>query len=113
MLPKNNRLKQKKDFTLVFKRGKGFKADTLFLKVIGNNLDKSRFGIIVTTKTSKKANTRNKIRRRIKAIIFQKLPQIKNKLDVVLSTRPGIENKDFRETEAEITKIFEKAKIFT
>lgn len=99
------------DFALVFKGGQGFKGDLFFLKARGNDLTKSRFGIIVSQKISKKASQRNKIRRRIKAIIFQKLPQIKSGLDVVISALPGAENKDFRETEQILNKLLEKAKI--
>ena len=39
MLPKENRLKKKKDFEKVFKEGQGFKEDFLFLKVVKNNLN--------------------------------------------------------------------------
>ncbi len=112
MLPKVNRLKKKKDIEKVFKKGKGLKEDFLFLKFSPNNLKKSRFGIIVSQKISKKATIRNKIKRRIKAIIIQKLPKIKKETDIVLVALPGLETKDLWEIEDVINRLFEKAKIY-
>ena len=112
MLPKTNCLKRKKDFEKVLKEGKGFKEDFLFLKFSPNNLKKSRFGIIVSQKNSKKATLRNKIKRRIKAVINSKLSKIKKEVDVVLVALPGLETKDFWEIEETINQLFEKAKIY-
>jgi ribonuclease P protein component len=111
MLPKINCLKKKKDFEQVFKKGKGFKEDFLILKYISSNLRESRFGIIVSQKVSKKATTRNKIKRRLRALISFKLPKIKKSIDAVLVVLPGFENKDFWEAEEIINKLFEKAKL--
>ena len=36
MLPKINRLKKQKDFERVYKKGKGYKEDFLFLKIVEN-----------------------------------------------------------------------------
>ena len=69
MLPKKNRLKNKKDFERVFKQGKGFKEDFLFFKITKNNLKENRFGFIVSLKVSKKAVLRNKVKRRLREII--------------------------------------------
>ena len=111
MLPKENRLKRKKDFGRVFKEGKGFKEDFFILKFISNNLKQSRFGIIISQKISKKATLRNKIKRRISALLRIRLPKIKKGIDVVLVALPGLETQDFGEIEKTINKLFEKAKI--
>jgi len=112
MLSRSNCLKKKKDFEKVFKQGKGFKEDFLFLKLIANNLKKNRFGVIVSQKISKKAVIRNKIKRRIKSILIQKLPEIKKQLDIVLVALPGLETKNFWEIKEIINNLFEKAKIY-
>ena len=39
MLPKINRIKKKKDFEIIFKKGKSFKNNLFILKFIKNNLD--------------------------------------------------------------------------
>lgn len=111
MLPEINRLKKKKDFERVLKKGKGYKEDFLYLKIIRNNLKNSRFGFIVSNKFSKKAVVRNKIKRRLKSLTKIKLSRIEKGIDGVIIVRPGLEINDFWELEEKINKLFEKAKI--
>lgn len=111
MLPVQNRLKLKKDFEAVVKKGRGLKEDFLFLKIVKNNRKESRFGFIVSKKFSNKATLRNKIKRRLRALIRTKLNKIRKGLDCVLTVRQGLENKDFLEIEAILNKLFEKAGI--
>ncbi len=111
MLPKNNRLRQKKDIDDVFRKGKGFKEDFLILKTKKNNLDKLRFGFVVSQKVSKKASLRNKIKRRLREIVRKKLKNFKKGTDNLIITAPGAETKDFREIEETINKLFKKANI--
>lgn len=112
MLPRVNRLKKKKDFERVFKRGTGFKEDFLFIKIIPNHLKVSRFGFIVGEKVSKKATLRNKVKRRLREIVRVRLSKIKTGFDLALVVEPGLENKKFQEIENLIDKLFKKAKIY-
>ena len=111
MLAKLNRLKRKKDFARIFKKGRGFKEECLFLKVLPSGANQSRFGIIVSQKISKKASERNKIRRRIRAAIFKKLTALEGSFDAVIVAIPGIAKKDFTAIEKMITELFKKARI--
>lgn len=111
MLPKENRLTHRKDFDNTFKKGKGAFSDILGIKFIENNLEESRFGIVVSNKISKKAVIRNKIKRQLREIIHQNLDEIKNRSDVVIICRPGIEKKEFQEIEQTILKTFKKIKL--
>lgn len=111
MLAKKNRLKKRKDFESVFRKGKGFKENFLVLKKSRNNLDFSRFGFIVGGKVSKKATVRNKIKRRLRELVQTKLPKIKKGFDFILIAKEGLANKDFKEMEETIDKLFNKAKI--
>lgn len=113
MLTKPHRLTKKKEFERVFKKGKGFKEDFLFLRFVQNNAKKSRFAIVVSRKVSKNASTRNKIKRRIRAIIGQKIPKLKKGVDSVLVALPGLGTKDFWEVEATINQLFKKSKLFS
>lgn len=112
MLAKRNRLKKQKDFERVFKKGRGTKEDFLYLKVVKNELESSRFGFVVSKKFSKKAVLRNKIRRRLAELVRIKLPKIKKGIDVVIVVMPEFKIKDFWEVEEIVDKLFEKAKIF-
>ena len=111
MLPKVNRLKRKKDFERVFKKGQGFKEDFLFLKIARNNLKSSRFGFVVSKNFSKKATLRNKIKRRLRELVRINLNKIKKGIDGVLVANPGLETKDFWEIEEVVNKLFKKAKL--
>ncbi|KPJ55541.1 hypothetical protein AMJ49_06885 [Parcubacteria bacterium DG_74_2] len=109
MLVKQNRLKNKRDFDIVFKEGKGFKEDFLFLKIKDNDLEFSRFGIVVSKKISNKAVIRNKIKRRLREILRRKIDKLKKGVDVILITSPGIEKQEFKDLEGKVEKILKKA----
>lgn len=111
MLPKENRLRNKKDFLGVFNKGRGFKEDFLFFKFADNNLEMSRFGFIVSQKVSKKAVIRNRVKRMLRELVRIKMPKIKKGVDVVLIAIHGIETRDFWELEKVIDKIFLRARI--
>lgn len=109
MLPEKNRLKKKRDFERVFKEGSGFKEDFLYLKIIGNGLKSSRFGFAISKKFSKKATTRNQIKRRIRELVKTRLPLMKRSVDGVIVVIPGLEKKDFWELEEVINSLFLRA----
>lgn len=112
MLPIQSRLKKKKDFEKVFKKGKGFKEDFLFLKIVPNNQEVSRFGFIVSRKVSKKAIVRNKIKRRLRELVRGTLSQIKPGVDGVIVVLPDFTDRNLEETKQTINRLFEKAKIY-
>ena len=111
MLPQTSRLKKKKDIERVFKKGKGVKEDFLILKTVKNDLNETRFGFIVSQKISKKANIRNKIKRRLRELVKVKLKKLKKGTDNLIIVLPGLETKDFWEIEEIITKLIKKAQV--
>ncbi|MCK5044233.1 ribonuclease P protein component [Candidatus Parcubacteria bacterium] len=111
MLPKENRLRSKKDFDRVFREGRGLKEDFLYLKFAKNNSNFSRFGFIVSQKVSKRAVVRNRLKRALRALIRTRMPRVKKGVDIVLIAISGLENKDFWELENIVDKIFERTKI--
>ena len=111
MLAKINRLRKNKDIQKVFEKGRIFKQDFLILKILPNDLYESRFAFIVSKKFSKKAVTRNKIKRRIREIVYSNLKKIQEGIDVIVIASPGLESKDFKEIKETINNLFKKAKI--
>lgn len=112
MLARPNRLKKKEEFQRVFKKGKGAKEDFLLLKFAPNNTKENRYGVIVSQKVSKKATARNKIKRRIRAVIGQKTAKLKKGVDVVFVALPGLETISFQGIEGAIDRLFKKLKLF-
>lgn len=113
MLSKINRLQKEKDIERVFQKGRGFKEDFLVLKTLKNNSNKIRFGFVISKKVSKKASTRNKIKRRLSELVGSKL---KSKASVsysdnLLIAAPGLEIKDFWEMEETMNRLFQKSGI--
>jgi ribonuclease P protein component len=111
MLAKENRLRKTKDFEKVFKKGKAYKEDFLFIKIIENDLEESRFGFVVSKKFSKKALDRNKIKRQLRGLIKLKLSNVKKGLDVIILVIPGSKKQDFSQLSKTIDKIFQRAEI--
>jgi ribonuclease P protein component len=68
-------------------------------------------GISVSKKISKKATLRNKIKRRLAALMGLKIPQMKDGLDIFLIALPGLETKNFSEMREMCDGLFKKARI--
>jgi len=113
MLPKENRLKKKKDFERVFEEGKGFGDKFLFLKTMNNGLNQPRFGFVVSTKISKKAVVRNRLKRRLRESVKPKLGKIKKEADIVLVALKGIDSLGFKEIEVSVDKLLKKAEMLS
>jgi ribonuclease P protein component len=105
MLAKLNRIKKKKDFETIFKKGKSLKSGFLVLRALKNDLKQNRFAFVVSQKVSKKATARNKVRRRLSEIIKTNLKNIKDGFDIVFVALPGIEKKEFLEIKVAAEKL--------
>jgi len=112
MLKKSNKITKTKEFDNVFQNGKSSFNSLIGVKVIKNNLKEPRFGIIVSTKVSKKAVIRNKIKRQIRSIIFEELNKIKQNLDCIIITLPRIEKANYLEIQKSLQKNFKKVSFY-
>jgi len=111
MLPKANRLKKGKYFKKVFEEGRGFKEGPLYLKIKENNLAHSRFGFTINKRVSKKAVVRNRIKRKLREVVKEKLPNLIKKVDGVIVIMPEFEEKELENLKEVVKKLFLKAKI--
>lgn len=111
MLKQENRLRIKKDFNNIFKKGKSAAGGFIFLKFFKNDLSVSRFSFIVSSKISKKAVIRNKVKRRLREIIRNNIAKIKPRFDVIIMPKPAITNKDFQETKKELEGLLKRIKL--
>lgn len=108
MLKKENRISLNKDFDRVFKFGQSFYSNIIGIKAVDNNLKEPRFGILVSTKVSKKAVIRNKNRRLIRESIKSLLTEIVTKKDIVVIVFPLILDKNFQEISQDLKRGFKK-----
>lgn len=109
MLPRLNRIKKKKDFEVVFKKGASCKNSLFVLKVLKSNYEQSRFGFVVSQKVSKKAVIRNKIRRSMAQVAGTELNKIKQGLDLVFIVLPGANEKNASEIKENFLSILKKS----
>jgi len=109
VLPKTSRLRKTKDIERVFKKGKAYKEGFLILKLLKNNLAVGRFAFVVGQKVSKKANIRNKTKRRMREATRKKMPNIRPGFDGIFIALKGLETKNYRETEETIGQLLRKA----
>lgn len=112
MLPCQNRLAAQKDFETVHRSGKFFSLGSISLKVGKNNLEKTRIGIAVGLKFSKKAVERNRIKRQIRAIVKSYLPnKMKKGFDVVIMPKKSQTAVSFQDLSENLENIFKKANL--
>jgi len=88
-----------KEFDRVFKTGQTFYSSIFSIKIVDNNMDVTRLGILISTKISKKAVIRNHFKRQIREIIQSQLAKIKTGKDIVIVVFPQIIDKNFQEVE--------------
>ena len=110
MLPSINRLKKDRDFDNIFRRGVKINSQNFYLIFVKNNLDYSRFGFVVSKKVSNKAVVRNKIKRKLRALIRDRLGQIRKGIDVAIIVKPGFNLTRLGELEKNIKEVFNDSK---
>ena len=111
MLPRLYRLTKNKDFERLAKAGQVNFSPEMMVKWLSNGLDNSRFGFVVSKKISKSAVVRNQIKRRLRAIIYKKLEVIKPGYDIMILTKPAIQNLVFLDLEQKLLSLLIKARL--
>lgn len=106
MLSSKNRLRKKSDINKVFKQGAYIAGNFIFLKFAKNNLNTNRFTFVVSSKISKKAVLRNKIKRQLREIFKKIAFKQQSGFDFLVVAKPGIISKKFMEIEKEINETF-------
>lgn len=109
MLPRKYRLTAEKDFNRIFKRGRSVSGKGVGLKVAPNRLEVSRFAFVVSTKISKKAVVRNKLKRQMREVVCEVLEDIKKGMDVVVMARKDAADAEFSILKDSLLKVLKKA----
>jgi len=111
MLPKENRLKKKKEFEAVFKGGRHIKSQNFFIKYLANGTDKARIGFVVSKKVSKRAVDRNKAKRRMREAFRDIDGRLKDGISIIVVAYPSLKDVKFKEALAEIESALKKGEL--
>ena len=117
-LPKTHRLRRRQDFQKVYQYGKRHQQPHLTLRslqylpsITAENLPATRFGVSVSKTVSKKAVTRNLLKRQVKAALRRLLPQITSGWSVVIGVRPSAQGCEYLEILRELEELLVAAGI--
>lgn len=108
MLPQKLRLNKTKDIENVSKKGKSIGSKFFVLKYLPNSSKNSRIGFVISTKISKKAVERNKIKRQMREIIRTHINEIPHGYDILFFTKVSIKDVNFSTLEETILKKLSK-----
>jgi len=108
MLKKLFRISKSKEYNNTYNGGLKFPGKYLIAYVLTNNLPINRFGIVASKKVGN-AVTRNRARRRIRAVAENSTDKLNVGYDIVLIARQGINKVDFNRLEKEFYTVMKKA----
>ena len=112
MLNQSLRLNKNKEFDQVFQAGHSFFGIFLGIKVIKNEKNTNKFGVLVGLKISKSAVKRNLVKKRIKSVLEKENKNLKQGYNIVVITKPEIINQNYQEIKEEISRGLNKLKLY-
>ncbi|MDO8495562.1 MAG: ribonuclease P protein component [bacterium] len=114
-LPKQSRIKKKKDFEKILKTGSSLRNSFFLIKFIRNSLLTDRAAIVVPVSIASKAVERNKLKRTISAALRNIVTAVSNSktshTDFIIMAQTGVKNKKYREVSSSLRDILQKANI--
>ena len=99
---KELRLRRRKDFDNVFRRGRSWSNELLVLRTLPNDLPNNRYGF-VTSKKLGKAVVRNRVRRRLREAV--RVLSLEPAWDVVVSTKTKAAAAGFQELRGSVADL--------
>jgi ribonuclease P protein component len=100
------RLRRRKDFDNVFRKGRAWNNELLVLRSLPNDLPHNRYGFI-TSKKLGKAVVRNRTKRRLREAV-RVLP-LATSWDVVVSAKTKAADADFQQLRSAVIELVTKA----
>ena len=106
------RLKKRSDFLCAQKTGKKWVSKSMVIELAPNNNLGLRYGLTVSKKVDKLAVGRNRIKRRLKAVACNILPEyIHHNIDIVLIGRQSTEQRSYEELQTDLRWCLRKLEI--
>lgn len=110
MLTSPHRILETKDFKQVFQKGRSVFDPLFLLRYTRRDEQISRFGFVISTKVSKKAVQRNKIKRRLREITRKEPLFLENGYDYVFIVKKPSVNAPFKQFKKAVLEALVKAK---
>lgn len=107
MLPKKNRLKKKKVFSLTFNEGFCYITPSLELRFKKGQTGK-KIGLVAPARVFKKAVDRNRTKRKMAEAVRPLLEELPEGINIILIAKEPIAGKDFSELKEIIEKLLSK-----
>lgn len=104
MLPKDNKIRKKKEIESVFQEGRASFGGACGVKVKKNPASLTRFVTVVSLKVAKKAVARNRLKRQLQEILRQELPRLQPGWDVFVLALPAARGSEYRELQQSLTR---------
>ncbi len=127
VLPQAYRLRHRFDFDAVYKGSRRVSTSRFLLRIFSPQGDRrkllrrplpedwadrpSRFGVVISTKISKRAHVRNKLRRRIHSVLIGLRPRLKTGLMVVITVKSEVLECDYAEILRELEQLLTEARL--
>ncbi len=102
MLPKSNRINSSIIFKEILQRGQRKEHPYFRVVFLKNNLKKSRFAVIVSSKNYRLAVQRNLIKRRVKNILRELINSLPKGFDVLVFIKKGCLDLSFQELQTQL-----------
>jgi ribonuclease P protein component len=117
MLPKENRLARREDFSRVYEQGQYFRQGDVAIKFIRTKNSLLRIGFSVGKNYSKLAIRRNRARRILREAIRKRLPDMQSGSDIVVMLQAAPKNSPknkagLSEIEKDLEIIFSKTNLY-
>jgi ribonuclease P protein component len=97
------------EFDRVYRQGVAYRGDLFSVHAFPNDLETTRLGLSVSKKVGN-AVARNAVRRRLREAFYELLPEISDRVDLVLSARPAAAEASFDDLKAELLRGLEKTR---
>jgi ribonuclease P protein component len=99
-------LRDTREYSRVHQQGAVYRRRGLNLKVAGNDMDYSRWGLVVSKKVGS-AVVRNRVKRVLREILRQ--TDLKPGWDIVIVTRPYINSMNYEEIKSQVNVMLKEA----
>jgi ribonuclease P protein component len=114
-LPRVHRLRHRQDFQSVYQGGARYHGSYFTLVILRDSPIEvplpTRFGLSVSVKVSKKAVVRNRLKRQIRAVIRELLPEIETGWRAIVVVRPTAVGCNYEHFLRELKQLLVKANI--